>query len=159
MPKVLRFEAVLADFPQVTRAIEVREDQTLVDLHKGIQAAFGWLDDHIYSFWLDGEFWGSPATEYTAPVEVEDDVATADIALSRLGLKEGAKVAYVFDFGDNWRVSLRLDARIDDEGVNYPVSQPVRATRPRNIPLRTRTKTRRRSSRTGRPPITTPPRS
>jgi hypothetical protein len=120
MPKVLQFDAALADFPEVTRAIEVREDQTLVDLHRGIQAAFGWLDDHIYSFWLDGEFWGSPATEYTAAVEVEDDLATADIALSRLGLKEGAKIAYAFDFGDSWRVSLRLDARIDDEGVNYP---------------------------------------
>ena len=120
MAAVLRFDAVLADFPEVRRSIELRQDQTLVDLHEGIQAAFGWLDDHIYSFWLDGEFWGSPATEYTAPVEVEDDVATADVVLSRLGLKQGAKVAYVFDFGDNWRVSLRLDARIDDEGVNYP---------------------------------------
>ncbi|TMM19794.1 MAG: plasmid pRiA4b ORF-3 family protein [Actinobacteria bacterium] len=57
MAAVLRFDAALEDFKGVTRSIEVREDQTLVDLHEGIQQAFGWLNDHLYSFWLDGRFW------------------------------------------------------------------------------------------------------
>jgi hypothetical protein len=39
MPTVLRFDATLVDFPGVKRAIEVREDQTLVDLHEVIRAA------------------------------------------------------------------------------------------------------------------------
>lgn len=39
----LRFEASLADYAGVERSIEVRED-TLVDLHNGIQKAFGWRD-------------------------------------------------------------------------------------------------------------------
>jgi hypothetical protein len=47
LPSVLRFEASLADYPGVERSIEVREDQTLVDLHDGIQRAFGWRDDHL----------------------------------------------------------------------------------------------------------------
>lgn len=120
MPTVLRFDAALTDFPGVTRSIEVREDQTLVDLHEGIQQAFGWLDDHLYSFWLDGKFWGSRATEYTAPIEPDEDVATADVAIGKLGLKPGAKVAYVFDFGDSWRVLLRLTASADVEGARCP---------------------------------------
>ena len=124
VPNVLRFDAALADFPGVKRSIEVREDQTLVDLHDGIQQAFSWLNDHIYSFWLDGQFWGSRATEYTTPGEPDDDadedVATADIAIGELGLEPGAEVAYVFDFGDSWRVSLRVTEIVDAEGARYP---------------------------------------
>jgi pRiA4b ORF-3-like protein len=120
VPAVLRFDAVLQCFEGVSREIEVREDQTLADLHGGLREAFGWSDDHLYSFWLDGCFWGSPSTEYTAPVEPDEDVASADIVISELGLKSGAEIAYVFDFGDEWRVSLRLAGRADDDGARYP---------------------------------------
>jgi hypothetical protein len=120
VPTILRFDAALEDFKGVTRTIEVREDQTLVDLHEAIQEAFGWANDHLYSFWLDGRFWGSRSAEYTAPVEPEEDVATADVAITKLGLKAGAKIAYLFDFGDSWRVALRLAGNVDDEGARYP---------------------------------------
>ena len=120
VPTVLRFEAALEDFAGVTRSIEVREDQTLVDLHEGIREAFGWSDDHLYSFWLDGRFWGSRSTEYTCPVELDDDVATAEVVIAELGLKPGAKIAYVFDFGDSWQVRLRLTGAADDDSDRYP---------------------------------------
>jgi hypothetical protein len=114
------FEAALADVKGVSRTIELREDQTLEDLHATIREAFGWMDDHLYSFWLDGRFWGDRSTEYTAPVEAEEGVATADVAVSELGLERGASIAYVFDFGDEWRVELRvLDAGAADSG-RYP---------------------------------------
>jgi hypothetical protein len=117
---VLRFDAALEDFKGVTRSIEVREDQTLVELHEGIQQAFGWLNDHLYSFWLDARSWGSPSTEYTAPVEADEGVATADVLIAKLGLTPGATIAYVFDFGDSWRVALRLKERTEDAGGRYP---------------------------------------
>ena len=120
MPSVLRFEASLADYEDVERSIEVREDQTLEDLHNGIQTAFGWRDDHLYSFWLDGRFWGDRSTEYTAPIEPDEDVATADVPIVELGLTPGTKLAYVFDFGDSWRVALRLAATTPDDGDHYP---------------------------------------
>jgi Plasmid pRiA4b ORF-3-like protein len=104
----------------VTRSIEVREDQTLVDLHEGIQEAFGWLNDHLYSFWLDGRFWGSPSAEYTAPVEADEGVARADVVIAKLGLTPGTTIAYVFDFGDSWRVALRLKEHAEDAGGRYP---------------------------------------
>jgi hypothetical protein len=40
--------------------------------------------------------------------------------IAKLGLKPGAKIAYVFDFGDSWRVALRLAGSADDEGAQYP---------------------------------------
>ena len=120
MPAVLRFDAALEDFKGVSRVIEVREEQTLADLHAGLREAFGWWDDHLYSFWLDGRFWGSRSSEYTAPVEPDEDVATADVVIAKLGLKRGAKIAYVFDFGDSWRVALRLAGSGGDDGARYP---------------------------------------
>jgi Plasmid pRiA4b ORF-3-like protein len=78
------------------------------------------LNDHLYSFWLDGRFWGSPSTEYTAPVEADEGVATADVVIAKLGLMPGAKIAYVFDFGDSWRVALPLNERTDDARGHYP---------------------------------------
>jgi pRiA4b ORF-3-like protein len=106
VPSVLCFDAALEDVKGVTRSIHVRDDQTLVDLHEGIQKAFGWLNDHLYSFWLDGRFFGSRASEYTAPVEPDEGVATADVVIAELGLRVGAKIAYVFDVGDSWRVAF-----------------------------------------------------
>ena len=41
--------------------------QHLTTLHEAIQKAFGWHDDHVYSFWIDGEFWGSENAEYARP--------------------------------------------------------------------------------------------
>jgi Plasmid pRiA4b ORF-3-like protein len=78
------------------------------------------MDDHLYSFWLDGRFWGDRSTEYTAPVEAEEGVATADVSVSELGPERGASIAYVFDFGDEWGVELRVfDAGAADSG-RYP---------------------------------------
>ena len=120
MPAVLRFDAALEDFKGVSRVIEVREEQTLADLHDGLREAFAWSDDHLYSFWLDGRFWGSRSSEYTAPVEPDEDVATADVVIAKLGLKRGAKIAYVFDFGDEWRVRLTLRQSEPPDGGPYP---------------------------------------
>ncbi len=120
MPSVLHFDAALEDFDGVRRTVAVREDHTLVDLHEALREAFGWSDDHLYSFWLDGRFWGSRATEYTSPIEPDDDVATADVVIAELALEVGAEVAYLFDFGDSWRVTLQLTARVDDDGAPLP---------------------------------------
>jgi Plasmid pRiA4b ORF-3-like protein len=81
------------------------------------QAAFDWDDDHLYSFWLDGEFWSRNGREYTHPFHASQPnplgpfahgpaPPSAEIRLSRLKLKNGQRIAYLFDFGDEWRVRL-----------------------------------------------------
>lgn len=112
--------AKLVDAPEVWRRIAVREDQTLVDVHEALQTAFGWENDHLYAFWLSGEFWDGPDTEYTAPFEPEPGVKTADIALSELPLADGQSIAYLFDFGDEWRVLLTIGSFDAADGGSYP---------------------------------------
>lgn len=123
MPSALTFHAKLENVPRVSAWVAVRDDQNLTALHAAIQEAFGWSDDHLYSFWLDGRFWGERDEEYTRPGaldEFDDPVKTADIALASLSLAVGSRVAYVFDFGDEWRVRLTLKTTDADDGGEFP---------------------------------------
>jgi Plasmid pRiA4b ORF-3-like protein len=105
------FRANLVGFEAVRRTIVVRADLTLVDLHYALQSAFGWDDDHLYSFWLDGAFWSSEDAHYMHPyraVSVDPPGKSACARLDALGLEEGQRIAYVFDFDREWRVHLEL---------------------------------------------------
>ncbi len=117
------FHAKLENVPRVSAHVTVRADQELTALHDALVEAFGWFDDHLYSFWLDGRFWGGHEYEYTRPEGVDelgDPVRTADVKISLLGLARGQRVAYVFDFGDEWRVRLTVKAIDPADGGEYP---------------------------------------
>jgi hypothetical protein len=104
------FRASLVGFRGVTRKLAVREDETLADFHQLLQFAFDWDDDHLYAFWLSGKFGGRDAGPgFGRPGFCEDmGDRSARVRLDRLGLEVGQTVAYVFDFGDEWRVRLKL---------------------------------------------------
>ena len=105
------FNAELVGFQGVRRTIAVRGDLTLVDLHYALQSAFGWDDDHLYSFWLDGSFWASEDAQYMHPYHAasfDPPGKSACARLDALDLAEGQRIAYVFDFGHEWRVQLTL---------------------------------------------------
>ena len=91
-------------------------------VHDAIQEAFGWYDDHLYSFWLSGVHWDGPETEFTTPFELgETEAGSAAVRLRDLELEPGRPIAYLFDFGDQWRVLLELRERVPaDPGARYP---------------------------------------
>lgn len=107
----LVFDAVLLNASGVRARLAVLERQSLTALHDAIQQAFGWWDDHLYSFWLDGSFFGDHEFELTAPDMPDAGVATADVPIAELGLGIGQRIGYVFDFGDDWRVRLTVRER------------------------------------------------
>jgi hypothetical protein len=55
-----------------------------------------------------GAFWIGPVPQ------------SAEISLDRLGLSENQRIAYIFDFGDEWRVRLTVRQIIADDGQPYP---------------------------------------
>jgi hypothetical protein len=117
---LLIFHAKLMNAHNVSARLAVRADQHLTALHDAIQEAFGWLDDHLYSFWLDGSFWGDRASEITSPDVPDEGIRTADLPIAELDLAIGAKIAYVFDFGDEWRVGLELKGSEEPDAARYP---------------------------------------
>jgi hypothetical protein len=127
------FSARLDGWKGVRRTIAVRVDQTLAVLHDALRAAFDWDDDHLYAFWLGGKFWAREGTEYVHPFALEFDPfagwdlpmgapirESAEQRLDRLGLIKGQRIAYVFDFGDEWRVRLTLREIVADDAGEYP---------------------------------------
>jgi hypothetical protein len=105
------FDAELIGFDGVQRTIAVRDDLALVDLHYALQSAFGWDDDHLYAFWLDGGFWATRAGLAGR---------RACTPLAALALRPGQRIAYVFDFADEWRVELTVREVVADAGRASP---------------------------------------
>jgi Plasmid pRiA4b ORF-3-like protein len=117
---VYRFLVTLEWEPSVWRRIEVRGDQTLDDLHEAIQEAFDWDNDHLYAFFLSGKAWDDESA-YKGPMS--DGRSAARTRLEHLPLKRGKRVLYLFDFGDELRHTVKLEAIVPDgveSGAEYP---------------------------------------
>jgi hypothetical protein len=95
-PRLLQLRIALARIePPIWRRVRVPDAYTLHQLHHVIQMAFGWLDYHLYGFEL-GERRFEPPFE-----DAEDEDSTA-VRLRDLGLSNGARLTYTYDFGDDW---------------------------------------------------------
>jgi hypothetical protein len=129
------FDAELLNVDGVCATVAVAGHEHLTALHDGIQQAFNWENDHLYSFWLDGQFWGDAAAERVIPGAPDTDSKTADVAVDELRLRIGARLAYVFDYGDEWRVLLTLRERIDGADAIPRVSERRGTAPPQYQPL------------------------
>lgn len=92
--------------PRVTRRIAVPSDLRLDRLHLVIQAAMGWTNSHLHMFRIGGVEWGE-----LDPDGVFDDPMDARKGrLDRVLADAGRKTFnYVYDFGDNWSHTVRLE--------------------------------------------------
>ncbi len=123
-----RFQVKLAWKKSVWRRIELRGDQTLHDLHRMMQFAFDLGDDHLYAFYLSGKAWDS-LTEYGSPLS--DSRNAARYRLEGLPLAIGQRFLYIFDFGDDIRFQITLEAVIPSGVVSaerYPQITAERGT-------------------------------
>jgi hypothetical protein len=132
---VFVFDAELLNVAGVSAKVAVAGHEHLTALHDAIQQAFNWENDHLYSFWLDGQFWGDAATERVIPGAPDTGSKTADVPIDELRLKIGAEIAYVFDYGDEWRVRLTLRDRINGSDAIPRVSDRRGTAPPQYPPL------------------------
>jgi hypothetical protein len=109
---------------RIMRAIEIRGDQTLEQLHHAIFKAFERSDDHLYEFQFgkrpfdpDGPNYGLPNPDHGK--QGDGDARTTK--LDDLDLKPGRVFGYWFDFGDDWFHQIDVD-RIESAvpTVTYP---------------------------------------
>lgn len=130
--RVFAFQAVLVLYAPpfdwreqpVVRTIALRDDQTLEQLHEALRLAFGWADPHMYAFWTSGRWWDGESIRYQTPFELDpddDQVRSGRVALSELGLRNGKTIAYLFDFGDEWRLLLKVIDRWEAGEESYPM--------------------------------------
>lgn len=95
------------------RRIEISADHTLLDLHRAIQKAYSFDDDHLYSFFMDGKAWSHE--RFISPYE-EEGPWVDDVRIGELGLFIGQNILYLFDYGDEWHFRVELE-EIRTEGL------------------------------------------
>jgi hypothetical protein len=102
--------------PPIWRRLEVRSDLTLDVVHRILQAAFGWTDSHLWRFSIGGGPFDASSQLFLCPWDNEEGEADDDggIAASAVRLDEtiqapGDRLFYVYDYGDNWELTLQLE--------------------------------------------------
>jgi len=105
--------------PQIWRRIEVWEDITLAQLHRVLQIVMNWEDCHLHEFRIGGRAYSVPDPEddlYERKVIDEKRIRLADVVSDI-----GTRFEYIYDFGDNWRHHLQLEAMLaPDPQTVYP---------------------------------------
>lgn len=92
------------DKKPVFRVIEIEERQNLYNLHLIIQDAFGWDNDHMYSFYMSGIRWDWDSEYSGDPLGGHSNYGTGKAAykaqIRDVIDRVGQKFMYVFDYGD-----------------------------------------------------------
>lgn len=89
------------------RHIQIAGNRTLLDLHRAIQDAFAFHDDHLHAFFMDNHSWSARDSYYAEGAEGEKR-HTGKCRLSQLDLQKGRQFKYIFDFGDEWTFQCRV---------------------------------------------------
>ena len=99
--------------PPIWRRLEVTSDLMLDRLHDVLQAAMGWTDSHLHEF-VSGASATDRLAEHYRPVDSIDDgldgIDETSVRLDELLVDPGDRLFYVYDFGDDWTHTLRLEA-------------------------------------------------
>src|SRR3972149_4307396 len=112
--------------PAIWRRIVVPATYSFWDLHVAIQDAMGWLDSHLHSFRMTR---GARRTRKEFGIPDDDDrwpgmpVTLADWEgpIAAWFTSPGHEALYTYDFGDDWRHVVRLEAVAPAErGVKVP---------------------------------------
>ncbi len=112
--------------PPVWRRLEVPSDLPLNVLHEALQTAFGWFDCHPHLFETACGEVGDPAHDFWSQRADESAVALAQVAPA---VKDSMR--YVYDFGDDWRHDVVVEAvRPAAPGVRYPRCTGARGIAP-----------------------------
>jgi hypothetical protein len=115
---VLRVE--LQDIePLIWRRVGVRGSITLPELHGVIQAAMGWLDNHLWEFTVNERRYG---------LHIADDpdwnqriTNAAGVTLASLLGTGVAEIVYLYDMGDNWEHRVIVEKlKPTESGTLYP---------------------------------------
>jgi hypothetical protein len=109
---------------EISRAIEIRGDQTLEQLHYAIFKAYDRWDDHLYEFQFGKRPFDPDGPQYGGPSPRQNKNGNRDAGTTKLddlGLNPGRAFGYWFDFGDDWYHQVQVD-RIEKAipTVTYP---------------------------------------
>lgn len=101
--------------PTVWREIVISSEETFEKLHEMIIKAYQFDDDHLYSFFMDGELWSNNCI--ASPLEDFGHHVASEVSIGAAGLKEHQQFLYLFDYGAEWQFSVEV-CHIDSHNLN-----------------------------------------
>lgn len=108
--------------PACWRRLLVPATATLGDLHRIIQVAFCWDDEHLHAFTVDRRQYGDPYFDL-------DDENT--ITLAAAFARAHKPISYVYDLGDTWQHDVTLEKTVEpDPAATYPICVDGRGDAP-----------------------------
>ncbi len=115
-PPILQLKVTLLESePIIFRRLLVPADARLGWLHLVIQDAMGWTNSHLHLFVVGEQRYSDLAFALEG---TEDELA---VTLGEVAPVAGSVLVYDYDFGDNWRHELLVEAVTQPEpGHPYP---------------------------------------
>ncbi|MGA9373795.1 MAG: plasmid pRiA4b ORF-3 family protein [Mycobacterium sp.] len=113
-----------ASNPTIWRRLDLRSNLTLDLLHQVLQVAFDWTDSHLHRFSLGGHAFDRHSQLFLCPYDVDnkewpeddDGQPAAETRLDETLSEPGDVLHYLYDYGDNWELTLRLEEVLPAEG-------------------------------------------
>jgi len=139
--RTFTFKVKLKHNKRVWRKVETLGTQTLGDLHRVIQEAYGFDDDHLYSYFMSGKAWDHSDSEYHHPgvapqtpiggrmrtmmprirgMYPEPRLPATKVSIQSLNLKPKQRFLYLFDYGDEWLFEVEFIEEGTSDGRRYP---------------------------------------
>ena len=117
---IARIRIELQDIiPTIWRRVDVPLSSTLMALHDIIQLTMGWKGRHLFEFQVGDRVYGDPS-----PDDAFDDrkvYQAKSLHLKTLVGRGIERFLYVYDFGDDWRHDVIIEAVRDGEpDIDYP---------------------------------------
>lgn len=117
---VYDFKVKLLANRRIFRTITARAEQTLADLQRFIQHAYGWDNDHLYCFYMNGRKYDD-RYQFACAYENDRPPWAAEAVIGELGLVKKHRFLYHFDYGDDHLFEIEvIDIRPDVREGNYP---------------------------------------
>jgi hypothetical protein len=109
--------------PSIWRRLDLRSNLTLDLLHQVLQLAFDWTDSHLHRFSLGGGAFDHHSQLFLCPYDVvnkespedDDGLPAAETRLDETLSQPGDVLHYLYDYGDNWELTLRLEEVLPTE--------------------------------------------
>jgi hypothetical protein len=109
---VLRIDLAGAK-PPIWRRVEVPSTLMLDQVHELLQLLFGWYDGHLHRFALGSSVWDRDAESFLSGYDLEEGeqegTPEAEVRLDEVLAEPGDVLRYVYDYGDEWLHTLKLE--------------------------------------------------
>ncbi len=122
------------------RLIEIKSNASFLELHRAIQIAVDFDDDHLFEFFLGRHpenraysIGGEPNWDTFNPIKTYRQVHLSSV----WPLPTGIKLFYLFDFGDNWLFQItktRYKDKTPQPGIIYPRVIEAKGKNPEQYP-------------------------